>query len=106
MMYNKLLYATSVMSYGLARKLPVLFDAKLETKNYNYELHKYEKTTVPMLFTSKVAIAGICSLSSIYFWPWFVYNDLCQFEIYKKGYTIVDYTGKRELTKVMDYLLF
>lgn len=107
-MNHKLAYASAVMSYGLARKLPVLFDAKIENITYNTETQKYEKIRIPMLFTSKVAVASICSISSIYCWPWFLYNDLCKLEICGKGLNIVDYTNASvsDPKTVMDYLLF
>jgi hypothetical protein len=94
-----LLYGATTMSYGFIRKIPLLYDAKVES--YNWKDHKDQ--VVPMLLTTKVLIAGISGLSGVCYWPIYIHNDISRMEIYSKGYNPDDYNYKKP-KDLFDYM--
>jgi hypothetical protein len=91
-------YGVLTMSYGLGRMIPILYDAKVQTYDKNGD-----KIQVPILLTTKVAIASMSTISSIYLWPLYLYNDISKLEIYSRGYNPEHYDYKQP-KYVIDYL--
>jgi hypothetical protein len=95
-----LYYIIATMGYGFVRKIPILYNAKVQT--FDKDGKKFQ---VPMLFTTKATIAGISSVSSIYLWPIYVHNDLSKLEINCRRYKPEHYDYTYEKPKyAIDYV--
>ena len=71
-LYRNYLFAS--VAYGVVRKIPMLYDAKIDTYNF-------KPRTRPMLFTEKLMIlSSSASISPILAPIWF-YSDLGALEI-------------------------
>lgn len=91
-------YGLVTMAYGFGRKLPILYDATTETYDKDGK-----KVRVPMLLTTKVIVAGISTLSSLYVWPFYLHNDLSRLEVYARGYNPEEF-GYRTPRDCADYV--
>ena len=74
-------YLQGAAAYSFVRKIPYLWDAKVE--DYNLKDSKY--VSRPMLVTEKVGIMGLSTaLSPWWVWSW-MYSDICQLEVKLRG---------------------
>lgn len=98
------LYTGATMGYGMVRKTAQLHNADLCTDEYDATAGKRVEKRVPVLMADKVWLTAISSLSSIYLWPFYVWFDMKQLEIYSRGLSPSDYdvVGKKRMT--LDYL--
>lgn len=91
-------YCIAAATYGAVRKAVYLRDAKVNSRDYSC------KEPVPMLFTHKLAIVGVGSISAIYVWPYYLYNDMCNMEILLTKKNNNDYFRSNGNTLWLDYL--
>jgi hypothetical protein len=85
-------YLVPVTSYCFLRKAYSLQDAKIS--QYNFKTSKYE--TYPMLMTTKVCITTLHTFAGIYFWPYFLYNDLSRLELRARNINELQYYQEDE----------
>jgi hypothetical protein len=95
-LYRNYLFASVV--YGVARKIPMLYDAKIETYNH-------KAPTRPMLISEKMMVlASSASISPILTPIWF-YSDLGDFEIKMKKQNRSEY-GYHEPLDILSFVFF
>jgi hypothetical protein len=70
-------YAAVAIIYGSTRKTFHVWDAQV-SNFYNYEAK--DQIYRPLLWTEKTALIGIAGISSIYLWPFYLYNDVFTLE--------------------------
>lgn len=92
-------YMTATLGYGALRKMVYLKDAKVQTCDYS------KNELVPMLTATKLFVTAVGSFSAITFWPYYVYNDLCNLEICLTGKNDSDYAWNRPNRHWLDYVL-
>ena len=95
-LYPNYLFAS--VDYGVVRKIPMLYDAKIDTYNF-------KPRTRPMLLTEKMMISSSsASISSILALIWF-YSDLGDLEIKMKKQDRTEY-GYHEPSDIISYIFF
>jgi hypothetical protein len=91
-------YFFTSIAYGVVRKIPMLYDAKIDTYNFKPRMRS-------MLFSEKVMIlASTASISPIIAPIWF-YSDLGDLEIKMKKQDRSEY-GYHEPSDIVSYIFF
>lgn len=80
-------YYIATMAYGMSRKVPYVRNACLE----NYDFRDRRTKRVPMLLTSKMAIAAVGGLTTPIMWPFYLMKDIQVLEILVNGLDPKDY---------------
>jgi len=93
------LYTILTTGYGVGRKMIMLSGAKEEY------FCKEEKCTKQhdIMMVDKIAISVFGGMTSFWLWPWYMYKDLRQLEIYAKGGSLEEY-GIRPNKDRLDYM--
>lgn len=101
-------YAYAASGYGVVRKSLQVYDAKVpvyDEKNCIsiFSRPEAEHKRQPMLVTTKLLLAGMCGLASLYVWPYYVYTDANRLEMQLRSKRPEDY-GERVPEHAIDYL--
>lgn len=70
-------YILATTTYGFIRKACHVSNGNVS--KYDNDIKEYRQ--VPLLYVDKVAITLMSSVSSIYIWPMFLWNDLTKLEL-------------------------
>lgn len=73
-------YMVGTFLYGVSRKIPQLYDAKVEIRDYNYR-----PRIESMLVIDKLAISAISGICAPIYWPIYLYLDFRRFETRLRG---------------------
>ena len=95
-------YIVGSMCYGFVRKLPDLYDAKVE-KSIREE-NKYITKQVPLLITDKTYILALSTVMSPILFPFSLMKDVKNLEIWARNLNQHDYEFKITKTDFMDYV--
>jgi hypothetical protein len=93
-------YVATTMSYGLIRKGIQIRNATIT----HYDKNERQQIRVPMLISDKVLITAWCGCISLYMWPLYLYNDLCNLEIILNKNLKHEWYNVNEKKYKVDYL--
>lgn len=74
-------FTNSMILYGMTRKTLYLKDATTNEIYYNKKTNSIEEYRMPVFITDKIGIIIICGFASTYLWPYYMYQDIRNFEI-------------------------
>jgi hypothetical protein len=101
----KTAYVCATVGYGAVRKVLGLHDAKIQTCVRDEDSGLLETKSIPLLTPTKVLITGVCGIASVYYWPFWLYRDLCKADAWARGIPYEHYSIIDKPTSTLFYLL-
>lgn len=90
-----------IPAYGVIRKIPQVWGAKVHDHKYDTTTNAY--VTRPMLQTEKVFVCATSALvSPSMCWVW-LYSDMCKVEIMMRKHKLEDYGYSDKPRDIFDY---
>jgi hypothetical protein len=102
---HNVMYCYAAVGYGTIRKLVHVHDAKVPVSDASRSMFSQEQPQQqePMFLTTKLLVASVCGLASVYWWPYYALQDLNRLEMRIRDKRPEDY-GERPATHAIEYL--